>query len=415
MTEKEKYVEMMLNAKTMLEKTGEEVKAKRTVSPDSTKIVKDEELQSIGNFLTETLEKEGVDPNKTRTSSQTVSQEPVLGIIKRELPEEDRKLAERIQKQERIVPQKSYEKPVLPPTTKKKFDLVPLPSKGECYPHKKSKIAVYYLTAKDENLVNSINLYRDGLIIDAILKNTIAEPDINPEELIEADVNAILLFLRTTAYGTDYPISTTNPYNNQEFVTTCDLSELKYKDFKLKGDEHGWFDYTTSTGDLIKFAYPDRGELRQFYKQVANVDHYTVTEKLANMIIELNNLTNANFSEIDNNDILKINNAVNIIDNIKHKISSINTSNLYLDIFTANMVMYIRSINGEMDRYYVKEYVDNMLAGEARKFRLYAEKNAPDLDYTISVTIPEGQDNAGEVIKKELNIDNGLFLNVTND
>jgi hypothetical protein len=415
MTEKEKYLAMVENARKMLGETEKEVEAKRAVTPDSTKIVKTEELRVIDNFLTETLEKEGVKIDKTPTTSpKTPSQ--TLGVIKRELPDDDKKFAERLQKQERIIPQKNYETPVLPPpTAKKKFDLVPLPSKGECYPHKRDKIAVYYLTAKDENLVNSINLYRDGLIIDAILRNTIADSDINPDDLIEADINAILLFLRTTAYGTDYPITTMNPYNNQEFVTTCDLSQIKYKDFNLKGDENGWFDYTTSTGELIKFAYPDRGELRQFYKQVANVDHYTVTEKLNGMITDLNNLNNSNFPEIDNNDTLKINNAVNIITNIKHKISSINTSNLYLDVFTANMVMYIRSINGEMNRGYVKEYVDNMLAGDARKFRIYAEKNAPDLDYTISVTIPKGQEHEGEVIEKTLNIDNSLFLNVTND
>ena len=45
------------------------------------------------------------------------------------------------------------------------YDMLPLPSKGECYDNGMSTIAVSYLTANDENMIVSPNLYHDGLIL----------------------------------------------------------------------------------------------------------------------------------------------------------------------------------------------------------------------------------------------------------
>ena len=50
------------------------------------------------------------------------------------------------------------------------FDVIPLPSKGEGYKEKISKASVAYLTAYDENMIVSPNLYRDNLILDYILQ-----------------------------------------------------------------------------------------------------------------------------------------------------------------------------------------------------------------------------------------------------
>ena len=51
-----------------------------------------------------------------------------------------------------------------------KYDVIPLPSKGEAYKNKMSKIPVAYLTAYDENLIVSPNLYKDGTFLDYMLK-----------------------------------------------------------------------------------------------------------------------------------------------------------------------------------------------------------------------------------------------------
>ena len=58
-------------------------------------------------------------------------------------------------------------------TNTEMYDMVPLPSKGECYKSKISKVPVAYLTAYDENMIVSPNLYRDNMIIDTMLKHKI--------------------------------------------------------------------------------------------------------------------------------------------------------------------------------------------------------------------------------------------------
>lgn len=84
------------------------------------------------------------------------------------------------------------------------YDIIPLPSNGECYASKIGRLPVAYLTAYDENLITSPNLYRDGLVIDLLLKNKIKDKTIDIDNLVSGDVDAIVLFLRATSYGEDF-------------------------------------------------------------------------------------------------------------------------------------------------------------------------------------------------------------------
>ena len=53
------------------------------------------------------------------------------------------------------------------------YDVIQLPSNGQCYRSKVDRVPVAYLTAYDENIITSPNLYKDGLVIDYLLKNKI--------------------------------------------------------------------------------------------------------------------------------------------------------------------------------------------------------------------------------------------------
>ena len=124
------------------------------------------------------------------------------------------------------------------------YDIVELPSKGECYKEKFSRVPISYLTAYDENFITSPNLYKDGLIIDYLLKHKIMNKDIEVENLLAGDVDAITLFLRVTSYGPEYPIIARDPESGKEVEAIIDLSKLKLKEFTLVGDENGWFEFT---------------------------------------------------------------------------------------------------------------------------------------------------------------------------
>lgn len=125
------------------------------------------------------------------------------------------------------------------------YEWVELPSKGECYPHKKSRVPVAYLRAKDENIIASSKYIEQQVVCDKLLNLKILDNEFNPDTICVGDRNAILIWLRRTGYGDTVIDSNTNQ--------TIDLSELKYKDFNLKGDENGYFDYLLENGDLIKY------------------------------------------------------------------------------------------------------------------------------------------------------------------
>lgn len=80
------------------------------------------------------------------------------------------------------------------------YDVIQLPSNGQCYKSKVDRVPVAYLTAYDENIITSPNLYKDGLVIDFLLKNKVVNSDINVDDLVSGDADAIILFLRATSY-----------------------------------------------------------------------------------------------------------------------------------------------------------------------------------------------------------------------
>ena len=78
-------------------------------------------------------------------------------------------------------------------------DIVKLPTNGVFYKNKKNAVKVGYLTAQDENFLMS-DSSKDNLVI-TLLRNKLYEHDLRPDELIEPDIEAILIFLRNTSFG----------------------------------------------------------------------------------------------------------------------------------------------------------------------------------------------------------------------
>ena len=140
-------------------------------------------------------------------------------------------------------------------------DVVPLPSGGVFYKNKKSSVKVGYLTANDENILMG---GADDLTM-ALVRAKLFEPDIKPEELLEGDIEAILIFLRNTAFGPEMVVNVTDPKTNQPFQPTVLLDELNIK----KGDqpnEEGLFEtvlpVSNATVKLKPLTFGDLADLR---------------------------------------------------------------------------------------------------------------------------------------------------------
>jgi hypothetical protein len=123
------------------------------------------------------------------------------------------------------------------------YDVVELPSRGIHYPGNKKSVRVAYLTAADENILSSPSLVAQRMVIEELLKRKILDRDLSVEEIVEEDRQAILIFLRNTAFGTEYTITATDPKTNETFQTKIDLGTIRMKDFTLRPNENGEYEY----------------------------------------------------------------------------------------------------------------------------------------------------------------------------
>ena len=171
-------------------------------------------------------------------------------------------------------------------------DVVPLPSQGLFYANKKKSVKVGYLTAQDENLLANTN---KGImnVINQLLKTKIYEHDFRIDDMLTGDVEAILIFLRNTAFGTKYKLNLVDPKTGNLFETNLDLSEINIKEQKIQPDLQGLFSTTLPmSGDNVKLRILTYGEEAliddEMEKYPAGVVAPKITRKLESQIVSIN-------------------------------------------------------------------------------------------------------------------------------
>ena len=219
-------------------------------------------------------------------------------------------------------------------------DVVKLPTGGVFYKNKKKAVKVGYLTAADENiLMAGDSIGKDGLVI-TLLRNKLYEPDLRPDELLQGDLEAILIFLRNSAFGPEYNITLTDPDTNKKFETTILLDELYIKETKEKPNEEGYFMVKLpKSNSTVKLKPLSFGELSELDKMA---DQYPVgriapkqTWKLNKMVVE---------------------------------------------------------IDGNSDVAHITQTIDSLPISDAKFIRNFVEENEPRLDLVRKVNAPSGKE-----------------------
>ena len=289
------------------------------------------------------------------------------------------------------------------------YDVISLPSNGECYKSKIGRLPVAYITAYDENIITSPNLYRDGLVIEYLLKNKIVNKEINVEDLVSGDVDAIVLFLRATSYGTDFPVAVTDPDTGENIETTIDLTTIKQKEFKLKGDENGHFSYTLpKSGAEVKFKYLTRKEENDL-RLLARIE----SEGIAVQDLKDANRTISDLLRIDT--VLEpkeksyILDATRKINDWAKKLEDKN-SNKFSRSITNRLEMQITAINSNYDKEYIRKAIYNMPAADSLSLRKYILDNEPGLDFEVEIQRPESL--GGGSFKTFLEWNDTVFFNI---
>ena len=216
-------------------------------------------------------------------------------------------------------------------------DVVELPSRGLYYKNKKSGVKVGYLNATDEDVLSS-GVKNNNLLI-TLLRNKLYEPEIKPEDLLDGDIEAILIFLRNTSFGPEYTINLMDPATGKMFQHTFVIDEVNFKKPNTTPNEDGT--YTTTlprTGAIVKLRLLSLGDKTKITDmetkypkgRVAPITIWTLQEQ----IVEL---------------------------------------------------------NGETDRGKIIEFVQNMPIMDSKHIKRFISQNEPGLDLTLEVIAPSGE------------------------
>ena len=289
------------------------------------------------------------------------------------------------------------------------YDIISLPSNGECYRNKTERVPVAYLTAYDENFITSPNLYKDGLVIDFLLKHKIMNKDINIDELVSGDVDAIILFLRATSYGPEFPIYVRDPETGEQIETVVDLSTLKSKEFTLKGDKDGYFEYELPVSkDKVKFKFLTRKDEKNL-RILSNLESEGVKAQTVKSNIKV--LTDAIKSDryLDGKDKQEL---IKDLEKMTPWIKKLEESNVtpYNRLITNRLEMSVVAVNDNYDRDFITKYVRNMIARDSLMLRRYIIENEPGIDFEIEVERPASL--GGGSFKTFLEWDDNVFLNI---
>lgn len=344
-----------------------------------------------------------------KRSSRAKAQKTVMDIVN-EQPEVKPRPAE--------IPSEPITKPVTTetvaeqtPTNGAIYDVIPLPSGGECYPNKMSKVKVAYLTAYDENILVSPNLYRDNKVLDEILKHKLMNCPIAPENLLMGDRDAIILWLRATGYGNDFPITATDNESGKQFEATVDLSKIKFKPFNLKGDENGFFDFETPvTHDKIKFRFLTSGDNDYLNELDEEEKRKSVVGKLEKICKDLSDIV-SNDKTLGKDEKKKVFDAQNALNAWKDKLLESGEEDMpFTNVITNRMQLMTMEVNGIRDRQYIYKYIMGMNVRDAAAYRRYVTENEPGLDFNLEVERPESL--GGGTVNVFLQLDQYLFFNI---
>ena len=221
-------------------------------------------------------------------------------------------------------------------------EVVDLPSKGLLYPKdsplSSGKIEIKYMTAREEDILTSANLIKQGVVVEKLLESLIVDKSIKVDDLLIGDKNAILIASRVLAYGKEYEVE----IEGQKVVV--DLTKLKDKvlDESIISDGVNEFEFELpATKRKLTFRLLTSGDEKIIDEEVKGY------EKLHGIGYEL----------------------------------------------TTRLKQQIVSVDGDTKRASINSFVDNeFLSRDSIAFRSHVNEIIPDVDMTSTFTDADGNE-----------------------
>jgi hypothetical protein len=219
-------------------------------------------------------------------------------------------------------------------------EFVELPSKGRYYPqghplHGKDTVEIKFMTAKEEDILASTSLIKRGVVFDRLLQSILMD-NIDPNDFLLGDKNAVLVAARVSGYGDEYNTDVTCPSCKTKSRYMFNLSES----FIGVKENHG-----------LKFPNVKETENGTFIISLSRIGAE----------VEVRLLTG--------HDEKRLNSIA----------SSKNKNNLMESMVTDALKTYIVSVNGETSPGYINQFVDTLPARESRSIRITYKAIAPKI------------------------------------
>ena len=224
-------------------------------------------------------------------------------------------------------------------------EIIELPSRGVFYAagsHLASgKVEMKYMTAREEDILTSSTLIKQGVVLDKLFQSLIVSP-INYDDLLLGDKNAIMIAARILGYGKEYEVEITDPFSpDDKQKVIIDLTTIQPKEYD--------FDSITPNQTEFEITLPTSKRQLTFRLMTHGLDKQIQSEIKANLKLT--------------------------------KSTGINKE------LTTRLKYLITSIDGIRDRQKINNFVDNELfAADSRFLRDEMKKLTPDMDMTFVFT-----------------------------
>jgi len=216
---------------------------------------------------------------------------------------------------------------------------VPVPSEGKVYPpdsplHGRKTVNIKAMTAKEEDILSSRALIGSGTVILELLRSCIVDGDVSASDMLTGDRNALMVAVRITGYGHEYPVVATCPKCSNSDQHTFNLADMPIRRLSI--------DPVVPGDNCFEFLLPVTKKT-VYFKFLTGRDNDIMeaeAEKMKRLFPE---------SKIENN-------------------------------VTRRLRTSIISVDGVADRNKIAKFVENMPAMDSRKLRAYIENNEPGIE-----------------------------------
>ena len=242
-------------------------------------------------------------------------------------------------------------------------EVVELPSKGLLYPKSSplssGTVEMKYMTAKEEDILTNQSYIQKGIVLDKLLQSLIVS-NIDYNELIIGDKNAIMIAARVLGYGKEYAVEVQDPFSDNKQKVVIDLTTIEPKEY----------DYDSITSGQNEFTF------------VLPTSKRTITFRLLTHGLEKK-----------------------IKDDLKGYAKITKSTGIDKEL-TTRLKNLITSVDGKSETGTINTFVDNeLLAIDSRALRDEIKRVTPDLDMTFVFT----SETTGETKVMDMPMDVSFF------